>query len=133
MVQWSKGCSVGISDIDKEHQQFFMIIAQLHDAMRQGKGHAIIRDILTELSEYTNHHFSTEENYFQKYKYPKANEHRKAHAEVKRRLVDFEERLLRGDAAVTIETLDFLIEYLREHIKKEDKEYADYFKKQRLL
>ena len=79
LIEWENYYSVGISIIDKQHQKLIIIINDLADAMRQGKGREITKQIINDLKNYTLEHFTTEENYFKEFDYPDTEEHIKEH------------------------------------------------------
>ena len=70
-IKWSEDYSVGIEKIDMQHKKLVSYINELHDAMKDGQSNSVIGDILNKLVKYTKEHFSTEEEYMQKYNYKK--------------------------------------------------------------
>ena len=54
---------MSVRRLDEQHQKLFALLNALHDAMRQGKGQALVQGTLRELTNYTVTHFRTEEDY----------------------------------------------------------------------
>ena len=62
---WNSEYSVGIDQIDKQHQKLVLLINTLFDAMKEGKGKERQGHILNELVQYTDYHFKCEEELFE--------------------------------------------------------------------
>ena len=58
-IEWTQALSVGMDEIDQQHQQLYSIIAQLIDARKQGLDHQSVLSILTRLVDYSDYHFRT--------------------------------------------------------------------------
>jgi hemerythrin len=53
---------VSVNEIDLQHQKKLIeMINNLHDAMRPGKGNAVLGEIINGLVDYAGAHFQTEE------------------------------------------------------------------------
>ncbi|MFN3555680.1 MAG: bacteriohemerythrin [Bacteroidales bacterium] len=130
LIEWNKALySVQIEEFDKHHQMLLEFINDLHSAMLQGKGKEVLSKILFELKEYTQYHFSAEEEQMIKANFPGYAEHKKQHTDLIGQLdlliKDFES----GDRKVSVETFKFLKEWLFNHIQVTDKKYTPYLKK----
>ena len=64
LLQWSDALSVGVVEIDRQHQKLVTMINDLNDAMRAGKGKDALGKTIAELIAYAATHFKTEEKYF---------------------------------------------------------------------
>ena len=127
LITWDNNLSVEVAEIDEQHRNLITMINQLHDAMRQGKGKAVLQSVLDELISYTGSHFATEERYFDKYGYSEAREHISEHAAFVRKVSDFKEGFESGKFGVSIEVMSFLSDWLKNHIKGSDKRYTMLF------
>jgi hemerythrin-like metal-binding protein len=128
VFEWSEKLSTGIAKIDEQHVKLVGLVNALADAMRAGKGKDLIGAVLGELKGYTEYHFGFEEAAFAKYGFPGAAAHAKAHADLVGRLDDLEGKYSRGVIGISIDILDFLIEWVKGHIMKEDMEYVPFLK-----
>jgi hemerythrin-like metal-binding protein len=126
LFQWEESLSVGLSDIDRQHKQLIEMIGKLDDEMRKGKGKDILEKILNGLVNYALMHFETEEKYFLKYGYPESENHRQIHKTFVEKVSTFKKQYAENQRGLTIEVMDFLMDWLKNHIKGEDKKYAPF-------
>jgi len=124
--EWNDSMSVGDPEFDDHHKKLIMYINQLFDAMHEGKGKNMIGDILKNLYDYTVFHFSKEEEKLAKVNYPGLQEQKKAHANFVEKLHDFYERYNKNDLFISVDVLDFLSSWLKNHILKTDMAYKNY-------
>jgi hemerythrin len=128
LLEWNDELQVDVPKFDEQHCVLIKLLNDLHDAMKQGKGRAVIGEVLDELIRYTGYHFSAEETAFDEHGYPELHAHQKQHAELLARALELQEKHKAGDLAVTAEVLDFLRSWVTEHIKKCDKLYTAFFR-----
>ncbi|MBP7096807.1 MAG: hemerythrin family protein [Spirochaetia bacterium] len=125
---WDDSLSTGIPVIDEQHRKLVSFVNQLHEAMLQRKAKAVLGDIIDGLAKYTDYHFGTEERAFARYGYEGAAGHVKSHKALLARVEELASRHARGELAVTVETLNFLIDWVGTHIMKEDMRYVPLLK-----
>ena len=125
-IEWDDAYSVGIDSIDEQHKRLINLINQLQTAVDYSTGEEFEREALDELVDYTKTHFSYEEELMEKYAYPEYEPHKAQHAkminEVEAVLAEYEadhDRAMRR-------ALDFLKDWLINHINGTDKEYSDF-------
>ncbi len=128
LMPWGHRLQLGISSIDDQHRELVRMVNALHKAMRLKQGAAESGKILDKLAEYTVYHFKYEEELFQAHDYKAAREHAKIHADLVGKVLAFKEEFDKGRAAVSMDLMDFLTEWLRDHIMKTDKAYAPFLK-----
>ena len=122
-MNWDEKYSVGCA-MDVEHKTWFGILNRLHDAMQGGKGSAMQSAVLAEMVAYTRTHFAHEEALLQMRRYPDLAQHAQLHATFTRKVQALEAKLAGGGAALTIEMMDFLRDWLASHILAEDTKYG---------
>jgi len=127
LIKWDDSFSVGVMEIDRQHQKLISMINELNDAMRQGKSREAMGKILQGLKSYTVTHFGTEERYFDRFGYPEADSHKQEHAQFVEKVSDFEKGFQEGRFSVSLELMKFLSKWLREHINGVDKKYTAFF------
>jgi hemerythrin-like metal-binding protein len=125
---WNEKLATGIPKIDEQHKKLISFVNELNDAMTTGKGKDVIGHILDELSEYTKYHFGLEEAAFEKYNYVQKGSHKAAHQTLIKKLDDFIRKYQSNKLVISIEVLGFLINWVNEHIMKEDMQYVPYLK-----
>ena len=126
LVSWQSHYSVNIKEIDKQHQQLVNIMNNLHDGMKQGKGKEVLSQVLNELINYTAFHFKTEETLFDKYSYPETTVHKRQHTDLVQQVLEFKENFDSGKKILTMEVMEFLKEWLTNHIVGSDRNYSVY-------
>ncbi len=124
---WTSDLSVGIGEIDAQHQQLVSLLNELHAAMKQGHGSESLVEIFSKLVDYTRYHFGTEERLFDQYHYPRAVEHKEQHDLLTKQVLELRAQLKGGQLLVSIKTLDFLKGWVTNHIMKTDKYYTEFF------
>ena len=126
LITWDDSYSVNIAEIDRQHQKLIGMFAELNDAMSKGQGKEAIGKVLNELVSYTIQHFRTEEKLFDQYGYPDAENHKEKHSEFTRKVDGFKKDFDSGKLGLSIEVLNFLSDWLRDHIMGVDKKYAPF-------
>jgi hemerythrin-like metal-binding protein len=130
--EWDDSLKTGIVEIDDQHKRLIDIVNELSDAMRNKKGKEALEHVLNELSEYTNYHFSFEERAFEKYGYPQADTHVRSHKELIHQLQELMDKFKKNELGISIDVLDFLTNWVKNHIKKEDMMYVPNLKDKEL-
>ena len=128
LMPWTSRLETSISKIDNQHKKLVQMINQLHKAMRQQRGSNELSNILNNLAEYTVMHFGTEEKLFEKYQYPGYADHKKIHKELVTTVLAFQADFKNGKATVTVDLMDFLKDWLKNHIVKTDMAYVPFLK-----
>ncbi len=126
LMAWSARLETSIETIDTQHRELVRLVNLLHKAMRLQKGAAEVGGILNDLAQYTVNHFNYEEELFDKYNYPETAQHKKIHAKLVNQVIDFKKEFESGKATVTMDLMDFLKDWLRNHIMKTDMAYAPF-------
>ncbi|MDQ3059098.1 MAG: bacteriohemerythrin [Pseudomonadota bacterium] len=127
-MPWNDDFSVGLDEVDEQHQWLFEATNRLHDEMnKEVHSRAVIGEILEGLMDYTMNHFIMEEELFERYGYPQAQAHKALHdkftASIMSTLMDFED-----GADIENEVLEILKNWLVQHIMKTDTAYVPFFK-----
>ncbi len=125
-IEFNETLKTNVALCDQQHQKLVALINDLHQAMKSGKGKEVIFQILSELVAYTDYHFKTEEDYFRKYAYPEALAHQKEHQELTETALALKSKVEKGESVITIEVMNFLKNWLNNHILKTDKKYGPY-------
>jgi hemerythrin len=124
MFEWSNDYSVQITSIDAQHRNLFAIGQELHAAMMAGQGTSALAKILDRLVQYTVAHFAHEERLMQQNGYPDLAAHKAEHAALTKQVLQFQADFQSGRAAMTVQILHFVNEWLQKHIKGTDKRYV---------
>lgn len=79
LIEWKDEFSVGVPDVDHEHQELIGLINDLHDAMSSGSGNVTVMDFLGEIYARISAHFALEEKIMRDRKYDEYAEHKAEH------------------------------------------------------
>jgi len=124
LVTWDQSYSVSVRKLDEQHQKLFALLNALHDAMRQGKGQAIVQDTLRQLATYTVTHFRAEEELMRRANYPGLAPHQVEHQRFVARVNQLTQDLQTGRNVSSIEVVGFIKDWLSEHIRRTDRSYS---------
>lgn len=128
LIPWSQSLSVGLDYIDNQHKVLIKLINDLHRAMKAGKSTSTSGAILDQLIEYTETHFGNEERLFKKFKYPEYENHKKVHTSLVNQVKDLKNQFMAGDGTLSVELMEFLQSWLKDHILKVDKRYVPFLR-----
>jgi len=126
LITWSDALSVNDPEIDSQHQQLIGMINDLHEAMREGKTQSIMGNLFNRLIEYTAKHFSYEEKRMKDCGYPNLVEHKAKHADLVKQVIALQGKFHSGSQHINMKVMNFLKEWITNHIQKGDKKYAPY-------
>ena len=129
LIEWNDSLSVKIAEIDQQHQKLISMINELNDAMSHGKGKDVMARILGNLINYTSTHFRTEEKYFDQFDYPDKANHKREHTTFVNKVTDFKDGFEKGSIGLTIQVMNFLSDWLQNHIRGTDQKYSAFFNK----
>lgn len=128
-MKWSDDLSVGVDEINAQHQRLIELINTLHDAMIAKQGKTAVSGIIDELAAYTVTHFKTEERYMEQFHYPGYLSHKREHESFVEKVGSFQNDFNAGKLGLSIEIMNFLRDWVSNHIKGTDKKYTETFKK----
>jgi len=126
LISWSNDLSVSIRSIDDQHKKLVSLVNNLHEAMSAGQGQQIMGNILDELVEYTKSHFAIEERLMTANSYPGYLIHKKEHDKLTQQVLDIHREFKSGKPVITIVVMNFLKDWLSQHIKGSDKRYSPF-------
>jgi hemerythrin len=125
-INWDDSYSVGIAHLDDQHKGLISLLNELNDKMRLGKGKEITGIIIQKLIEYAGMHFSSEERLFDEHGYQGSIDHRKEHRAFVEKVLAFQKDLQSDKLFLSIEIMNFLKEWLINHILRTDKNYGPF-------
>jgi hemerythrin len=124
-IDWSDEYLVGHEQIDYQHQRLFDMINQLYQEKDQTPDMSMLVEIfLEQLIQYTDFHFSIEEQYMREIKYADYDGHKKIHDHLRGKVIDLKNAFMAGRAKLDDSVFEFLRDWLVEHIGKKDKALA---------
>ncbi|MBN2704490.1 MAG: hemerythrin family protein [Pontiellaceae bacterium] len=127
IIQWTKELSVGVAEIDQQHQKLIETINELETAMEQEKEKEVLFGVIQELIAYAKNHFKTEEQYFDQFGYEGGKVHKALHVSFVKKISEFCKDYIAGRAGLSVSLLHFLGDWVVDHITGEDHKYTDCF------
>ncbi|CAK0741336.1 Hemerythrin [Azospirillaceae bacterium] len=127
VVEWSTIYSTGHPDIDADHEKLFSILNCFTQAVNRGEEMAVIRNVLSDLLDYVDYHFSREETLMERQDYPDYNLHQRMHKRFTQQITLVISQL---DIGVDMSAflLSFLTRWLCDHILGADQKLGAFLK-----
>lgn len=123
-IEWSPTYSVGVADLDRQHQALVALIRQLQDAIAAGSVRAAMAPLLASIRQYIDFHFRYEEQLLEKHGYAGLAAHKEEHARLIEQYQEMEQKYVNGFLHAGAPLLQFLYRWLTDHICIHDKAYA---------
>ena len=136
-LQWNdKRMGLGIKLIDDQHKELLKIMNKLSTSINENSQKRNVLEIVEELVDYANYHFTTEEKIFDKLDYEETEIHKKEHAifvekfiKIKNKLSDNELYLKKSAIEIADDIFKYIINWFLDHISGSDRRYIELFKK----
>lgn len=125
---WEDEYSVNISEIDNQHKKIIELLNLLYQSFVDNKHNQIIGKIIDELEAFTEYHFKTEEKYFKELDPDLREKHYEEHQFFIKKLNKFKEESQKNNTALIFTIINFLNDWLTNHILIEDKKYSQLVK-----
>ena len=122
-MEWSEKFNIGIDVIDNQHRQILDYINAL-EKIRATGAREQIKGVFDDLIDYTQSHFSFEENLLAQVNYQFLPSHRSIHELFVKRLKDYRQRFDNGESVVD-DLHRLLSKWLIKHIQHDDQDYID--------
>jgi hemerythrin-like metal-binding protein len=130
VIIWDESMATGIPSIDAEHQHLFDI---LHEAnLQENSGdQSHLKEVIKHMMAYAIVHFETEETLMKQYAYQsaypqEAREHIAQHRKFSSKVVAINEQLREGQKVSQVKILDFLNNWLSNHVLGIDQLLGNY-------
>ena len=126
---WETKYATGIEVIDKDHIKLVEMINDLYTAMSRGEGRLVVHDIVNRMVEYSKRHFKREELLLKKAGYIHFASHEEQHDSFIAKVASFIRKLEAGETNISIELVEFLRDWMVDHILNSDKKFVADLKK----
>ena len=128
-LEWDSSFGVGVEKYDNAHKVLFNMVNDLADAMQQKKSKEAVGRVLNGLAEYTINHFADEERNFAQTRYPEEIQHKALHKKLLDQVTELIGKFNAGEPLITQDVINFLQDWLINHIKGVDKRYGPHLNK----
>lgn len=127
LFEWDEKYTVKIERFDEAHKKLIQLMNEVYRVIKSKKNDGQTESILNELYDYTKTHFNDEINMMEKYNYPDVEEHREEHNEFIRELDNIKQMIGRQSNLLNVQLLNFIKDWLINHIMKSDAKYGQFF------
>ncbi len=128
MIEWEDKFSVGISIINEQHKEFIDILNKVIYTKEHNDNIEEIDEVLEEMVNYAHTHFKTEEAYMKEFNYSEYQDHKEEHNRFSTETISCIDKMIKGDYQIANEILEYLKQWLVDHIQGTDKKYVGCFK-----
>ncbi len=126
-IKWNDEFSVGVAEIDRQHQKLVAMINRLISEQKTLTDPSTIAEMLTEMTDYAQEHFRAEEFMMSEYGYQYKDQQTRQHEAFIAKTQDFYSASDIGSNILSKALLDYLSGWLVQHILEEDMKYKDFF------
>jgi hemerythrin len=126
-LEWEEKYSVGVEELDNQHKHMFAVINELLDSINSGTTEEHLGNVIESLIKYKIFHFETEEKYFKEFNYEGASDHISKHKEFNDKLMVLKEKNPNYTVEFAFELIDFLEDWLINHLMVVDQQYKECF------
>ncbi len=127
-VEWSKDLETGIANIDNQHKMLFSLIEKLSRSIAEKKTEKVIQSVTANLTNYIIEHFADEEALMISENYPDYKKHKSIHEDLVIKAAEIVEQYHNKELVMTSPLVVFLMDWINEHIKKEDMDFVRWLK-----
>ena len=125
LMVWNEKMSVDIASVDEQHKTLLEMLNDLFDGVQEGKAQETLATVLDGLIAYTTAHFQFEEEHFVQTGYPDTAAHKAEHDALTKQVLEIQARFKDGaTGTLSLEVLNFLKNWLLNHIQVSDKAYS---------
>lgn len=116
LVEWDEKYALGIDIVDGHHRKLLELLNASYLMVLQDKGQEEVGRLLDELIDYTQYHFTAEEELMRNIAYPDTDRHLREHFSFINQVHTFAKEAREGKQYLTVEVFDFIRNWLLEHI-----------------
>ncbi len=124
LIEWNSKYILGVDSIDKQHKRLVDLINKLYADFGSKRGKESLIKVVDELIQYTQYHFGYEEEIFQKIGYKETVNHNAEHANFIKKVDSFANGYKNQGTVLSFDIINFLKDWLVNHICKTDKRYV---------
>jgi hemerythrin-like metal-binding protein len=124
-IEFTEDLLLNIDMVDRDHRELYSLTNELFLAVDSGK--VAVGFVLGRLWQFTKEHFTREEELMLSCNYGGLDAHKKEHEHMLFQIEELTGRILNLDhPVIDHDVSEFLISWLRIHIRRFDKFYVDY-------
>ena len=130
-IQWDSSYDTGVSEIDDQHKILIKILNDAQFKLSTNSSLNVLDQITKDLLNYALYHFEMEEelmleNKYHENKLEEYEYHTKEHRGFSSKVISIRESIQIGHPIDSVELIDYLKNWLINHINKTDKKFSGY-------
>jgi hemerythrin len=126
VLEWNPEFATHIPEIDRDRQYGYGLINRFHEAMLAGQGKEVLGTFFKELAECVEYHTAIVANSMTSLRYPGTTAHLQMSKYITHRARKLRARFERGETAITIELMVFLLDADKKYLKVADRRLGEY-------
>ena len=128
-IVWSNFLSVGVPEMDEEHQEFIAQVNELNRAIIESEDKATVAQAMERMLAEAVRHFAHEEDLLARWEYPETAAHADRHAQLMAQFTRAMKEFTDTDISFVWAVKGLrLKQLLVEHLLKEDMKYRDFLR-----
>lgn len=124
---WKDEYSVNVKEIDNQHKELIEIINHLIEMINATPNEETVKEIINKIVQYKSTHFATEEKYFHQFNFEGTAEHEAKHREFNQKVEEIKEQYKEDVISFAFALVDFLEDWLINHLITMDHKYIKCF------
>ncbi|MBI5846882.1 MAG: hemerythrin family protein [Nitrospirae bacterium] len=126
-LEWNETFSVHVQEFDEHHKRIIAMINEIRNSTGQLNDDSSVSEKVHSLIDYASTHFKAEERLMTQFGFAEYEAHEAEHDRFIAQVLEFQERLRKGEKVVSNELMTFLKDWLVKHILGTDKQYSQFF------
>lgn len=126
VLEWSDTLQLGIRQFDEHHKHLVLLLNMTFDGITTNAPTDELAAVLDELVSYAAYHFAAEEQWMEKHAYPALKVHQLEHAKFTSQIAEYRDDFQNGKTDLDLAVLNFLTDWLVNHIMERDADYGSY-------
>ena len=129
LIKWGKDYEIGVAAMDEQHKKWIGIINKFYDTIGKSDMKKNLELTINEVLEYTKYHFSEEEKFMESIGFSELENQKSMHKALTEKMIGFKNRIVNSESLMSVSVTNELKDWLNNHIKVEDKKYAEFYLK----
>jgi len=130
LIDWNDALSTGYRPMDADHMRLAELVNELHDNLLAGSSMTLIEAGFHRIARHTANHFRHEERLMAESSFPDSLNHTLAHQQLETQIADLLRQVDAGEPVFTLELVEFLRNWLLNHILSMDKKLGEHLVRQ---
>ena len=125
-TSWKLPIPTGHQEMDEQHRTLAETLGRLNALVAQGRGGDELEGLLVFFRDFLVQHLELEEELMARCHYPGERAHRDLHIALSREIESFLDAFRQGHGHLSQANLEYLEDWLRQHIQNEDLPFAEF-------